>query len=158
MLSLHYSHIHTYIDSDFDRIIKFWFKYRIKKIIKYAIHGGLVSMIYRILSTQSTNECIILFEGLIRMLGGIYKFMVSIMFMDRLKILVCRRLLWIYAGTCIYHYFSSVHPIIFLKQINSDMHKIQFTNTYYKSLYVSLFLDQAMPYSIRRSHWYSLVR
>lgn len=116
MLSLHYSHIHTYnIDSDFDRIIKFWFKYRIKKIIKYAIHGGLVSMIYRILSTQSTNEFIILFEGLIRMLGGIYKFMVSIKFMDRLKILVCRRLLWIYAGTCIYHYFSFRPPYNFLE-------------------------------------------
>lgn len=116
MLSLHYSHIHTYIDSDFDRIIKFWFKYRIKKIIKYAIHGGLVSMIYRILSTQSTNECIILFEGLIRMLGGIYKFMVSIKFMDRLKmILVCRRLIWISAGTCIYHYFSFRSPYNFLE-------------------------------------------
>lgn len=116
MLSLHYSHIHTYIDSDFDRIIKFWFKYRIKKIIKYAIHGGQVSMIYRILSTQSTNESIILFEGLIRMLGGIYKFMVSIKFMDRLKmILVCRRLIWIYAGTCIYHYFSLRPPYNFLE-------------------------------------------
>lgn len=50
-------------------------------------------MIYRILSTQSTNEFIILLDGLIRMLGGIYKFMVSIKFMDRLKILVCRRLI-----------------------------------------------------------------